>query len=92
MINSNSIKFVKKNEEMFVLNQDEIVNIHYVRFRWMFLFQMGAGYLHIEYNNDKDYIKPSVLYPNGKKIYSISMSQKQALKIAEVLNKSVTIK
>ncbi len=91
IITNDVIKLVKKEQEVFCLLINNIITLEYIRFAWIFLLQLGAGYLHIEYTEYTGEIDQSTTY-FGKKVYSISMSKKQAEKVAFLLNKNLKIK
>ena len=69
---------------MFTMKREDIIQINYIRFYWIFTMQIGSGYLNIEYIRN-DNIKPSITFEN-KKYYSISMSKKKSKIAAELLN------
>lgn len=93
LIDKESIKLLKKDEIIFELKTADIIEMNYIRFFWMFTFQMGSGYLNISYPcegyEDKKF---STIFPNKVAIHSISMSKKQANQIASLLNKNLIIK
>lgn len=89
LITPESVRMFKNEQELFVMSNTDIIKINYARFAWIFLAQMGAGYLHMEYTDATGNIKPTISCPNRKKIYSISMSPKQAKQIAAILNKEL---
>lgn len=84
IIDNNGIKFYKNNRYMFTMKREDIIQINYIRFYWIFTMQIGSGYLNIEYIGN-DNIKPSITFEN-KKYYSISMSKKKSKIAAELLN------
>ncbi len=84
IIDNNGIKFYKNNRYMFTMKREDIIQINYIRFYWIFTMQIGSGYLNIEYIRN-DNIKPSITFEN-KKYYSISMSKKKSKIAAELLN------
>lgn len=92
LVTNDVIKMFNSNQEVLAIPSGNIVKIHYVRFAWAMLMQMGAGYLHIEYTDGTEQIKPTVSFPSGKKIYAISMSLKKAKEISNVLGKDLEIK
>lgn len=91
LITFESVRMFKNEQELFVILNTDIVKINYIGFAWIFLAQMGAGYLHMEYTDATGTIKPTISYPNTKKIYSISMSPKQAKQVATILNKDLQL-
>lgn len=91
LITADSIKMFKGNQELFTLAVSNIVKINYVKFAWTLLMQMGAGYLHFEFTDGTGQIKPSISYPNGKKIYSISMSSKQAKQVSNMVKRDLQV-
>ncbi len=89
LITPESVKMFKKEQELFTISNANIIKINYVGFAWALLMQMGAGFLHLEYTDETEQIKPTISLPNGQKIYSISMSPKQAKQVAKILNKNL---
>lgn len=93
LIDKESIKLFKKNELIFELKTADVIEMNYIRFFWMFTFQMGSGYLNMSYPcegyKDKKF---STIFPNEVAIHSISMSKKQANQVASLLNKNLIIK
>ncbi|MDR1697691.1 MAG: hypothetical protein LBR37_02085 [Erysipelotrichaceae bacterium] len=77
----------KKDQELFTILNTNIGAMRYIRFSQAFLMQFGAGYLNIEYKDAEGQIRPTFILPNGIKIYSISMSPKQAKQVAKIINR-----
>ena len=71
----------KKNELLNKIENNAIIKILYIRVKWIFLMQFGAGYLIIKYRDDGNY-----------KIINISMSCNDAKRIAKYTNKIILIK
>ncbi len=86
-----TVKLYNKNELIFELDTNDIENLIYIRFLWFILFQIGAGYLHMKFINNEN-IKPSIKFANGDKIYSLSVSLKEAKLIANLLDIKIKIK
>ena len=90
-ITNDAIKLLKNKQEILCIQSRNIVKIDYIGFGWIFLMQMGAGYLHIEYTEVTGELNQTTLFPR-RKIYSISMSKKQAQQVSILLNKDLKIK
>ena len=90
-VTEDGIKLFNRTELVFELSKDDITSIRYIRFRWGLLMQFGAGGLHFEYVGN-DNIKPTFAMKDSWKVYSISVSYKQAVKISEILKKPIILK
>ena len=93
LIDDSGIKLLKNNEVIFELSKTDIIELKYVRYFWTFLFQMGSGYLHLEYFCDgyKDK-KFSTILSTGKAIHSISMSFNQSKQVSKILVRYIEVK
>ena len=87
VINKEGITLWRENEILYELKSSEIIDMVYVGFIWIFMMQMGSGYLHItcriEALPDKKYA--TFIKPNGIAIPTIAMSKKQAKQCAKIL-------
>lgn len=92
-IDAEAIKLCKNNQEVFSIENKNIIKIHYIRFFWTLLLQFGSGYLNITYVCEtSDNKKFSTILPTGERIHSISMSLKQSKAVSKILKKELEIK
>ena len=88
LVDSNGIKFYKKNQEVFTIQNSEIVTLRYTSFWYTLLMQMGSGYLFITHTSQSSESR-TIEFQNAKPMYALSVSPKQAQEIATNLGKKL---
>ena len=81
IFDSNRISKYKKHDLLYVIDYEEIIQIFYIRVRWVFLMQFGAGYLIIKYKKTENFEN-----------VNISMSLKDVAKISNQMKRKIVIK
>ncbi len=89
IISSEHIKLFRANAEIFSIPVKAVWNVSYKDFKYAFLMQMGAGYLHVSFNEAHGKIKPTMTFPDGKMLLGIDMNSKQAKQAARILGKDL---
>ncbi len=94
VIDNKHLTIWQNNEVLCELLKDEIIEICYIRFFWLLMFQMGGGYLNVTCNMESlpNRKFASIIMPNGIAILTISMSKKQAKDFAKIINRELIIK
>lgn len=89
VITPNSIKLFNAGKEVFVIPSSAIKGLKYLSFKYAFLFQMGAGYLSIPFDEAYGKIKPTMTFPDMSMLLGIDMTEKQAHQVAKILGKEL---
>lgn len=91
IIKKDSITLWCEGEKICELKTEDIIEIKYIGFRYVFLMQMGSGYLNIKCPvtslTEKKFA--SLVMPDGTAIFEISMSKKQAKSVSKILAKNI---
>ena len=89
LITPKGITLFKATQEVFFIPVSSIKNLRYLGFRYAFMFQMGAGYLHVPFEEARGNIKPTMTFPDLSMLLGIDMSEKQAVQVARILGKDL---
>jgi hypothetical protein len=73
--------YTRENRES-ITSVNDVIQIFYVRFLWVLLLQIGAGYLHIEYKDMNGDIKQ----------YTISMSLKDVRQLEKMYKIKINVR
>lgn len=55
IFDNDRISKYKKHHLLHVIEYEDIIQVYYIRVRWLFLMQFGVGYLIIKYKNINNY-------------------------------------
>lgn len=81
IFDSDRLSKYKKHHLLHVIEYEDIIQVYYIRVRWLFLMQFGAGYLIIKYKNINNY-----------ETVNISMSLIDVARVSKQMKKIITIK
>ena len=89
IISTEYIKLFNRNEEVFTIQKKAISNLSYKDFKHAFLMQIGVGYLYVSFCEACGKIKPTITFPDGKMLFGIDMTAKQAQQVGQILGKNL---